>query len=83
MSTKSKLAKLPKHQITDFSKVNTSISDSITYYDLPSKGLFNLIKFNPKPKKDKDTDNLLALIMKKMRNKVKSSSKSSASKSRF
>jgi hypothetical protein len=76
MSTKSKLPKLPKHQITDFSKVNTSISDSITYYDLPSKGLFNLIKFNPKTKKDKDTDNLLALIIKKMRNKVKSSSKS-------
>jgi hypothetical protein len=74
MSAKSKLA---KYQITDLSEVNTLISDRIIYYDNESKGLLNLIKFKD-PKKDKDTDKLLSLIMKNMRKKVKASSKSSS-----
>ena len=74
MSAKSKLA---KYQITDLSEVNTLISDRIIYYDNESKGLLNLIKFKD-PKKEKDTDKLLSLIMKNMRKKVKASSKSSS-----
>jgi predicted membrane-bound dolichyl-phosphate-mannose-protein mannosyltransferase len=78
MSSKSKL---PKHQITDFSKVNTSISDSITYYDSPKNKLLNLITINkPKPSKDTDIDKVLRFIMNKMHKKSKKSASKTSSK---
>lgn len=48
MSTsKKKFIKIPKPQI-NFQDLITTFSDNIIYYDIESKGLLNLIRFNKK-----------------------------------
>jgi len=48
MSTsKKKIIKIPKLQI-NFQDLITTFSDNIIYYDIESKGLLNLIRFNKK-----------------------------------